>query len=303
MENQIAKVNEDCDFKEIAIEYLRGMGLKLPQKYEYQFVDVCKAYGLNPIKREIYAVGYGDKWNVITGYEVYLKRAERTGKLNGWNCTVEGEGENIKAILTIYRKDWQFPFTHEVYYKEAVGRTKEGKPNSMWAKMPKFMLRKVAIAQGFRLAFPDELGGMPYTSDELSEITENEENKVQNITPNYNNNNSNVSNESSESVKENVIAPKKERSNKTVANNCNANTNNNVNVTSEVKPEPKKNTQAESENAKKLRDLLIEYENAVNPMYFEFCKTALESKDEKEIVDKLERLKKYLTTKKIMRVA
>ena len=33
--------------------------------------------------------------------------------------------------------------------------------------MPNFMLKKVAIAQGFRLAFPDELGGLPYLAEEL----------------------------------------------------------------------------------------------------------------------------------------
>ncbi|MDR1325280.1 MAG: hypothetical protein LBK00_04505 [Treponema sp.] len=31
------------------------------------------------------------------------------------------------------------------------------------------MLKKVAIGQGFRLCFSNELGGMPYTSDELDE--------------------------------------------------------------------------------------------------------------------------------------
>ena len=37
----------------------------------------------------------------------------------------------------------------------------------MWASKPYTMIKKVAIAQGFRLAFPDEIGGMPYTADEL----------------------------------------------------------------------------------------------------------------------------------------
>jgi hypothetical protein len=32
------------------------------------------------------------------------------------------------------------------------------------------MIKKVAMAQGFRLCFSDELGGMPYTSEELSTI-------------------------------------------------------------------------------------------------------------------------------------
>ena len=34
------------------------------------------------------------------------------------------------------------------------------------------MIKKVAMAQAFRLCFPDELGGMPYTSDEMTEEME-----------------------------------------------------------------------------------------------------------------------------------
>lgn len=156
--------------KEKALEYLSSMGLKLPEKHKAQFIELASAFGLNPFKREIYAVGYGENFNIITGYEVYLKRAERIGKLNGWNCTVEGSEENLSATVTIFRKDWAMPFSHTVYYREVVQKTRDGKPNSVWAKMPSFMLRKVAIAQGFRLCFPDEMGGMPYTSDELPEI-------------------------------------------------------------------------------------------------------------------------------------
>ena len=37
----------------------------------------------------------------------------------------------------------------------------------MWGSKPRTMIKKVAIAQGFRLAFPVELGGIPYTADEL----------------------------------------------------------------------------------------------------------------------------------------
>ena len=37
----------------------------------------------------------------------------------------------------------------------------------MWSEKPRTMLKKVCIAQAFRLCFPVELGGMPYTADEL----------------------------------------------------------------------------------------------------------------------------------------
>ena len=34
--------------------------------------------------------------------------------------------------------------------------------------MPIFMMKKVCIEQGFRLCFPDEMGGMPYGEEEVS---------------------------------------------------------------------------------------------------------------------------------------
>lgn len=162
-ENQIAS----GDMRAVAKEYIKNMGLKLPDRVMYQFIDIASAFGLNPLKREIYAVGYGDNYNIITGYEVYIKRAERTGKLNGWQCDCQGSGSEMTATITIYRKDWQYPFKHTVYWNEAAQYQRDGKLKGMWQKMPSHMLRKVAISQGFRLCFPDELGGMPYTNDEL----------------------------------------------------------------------------------------------------------------------------------------
>lgn len=146
---------------------ISGVGRNLAADKRRQFVEIAKAYGLNPFKREIYCVAYGGQTSIITGYEVYIKRAERTGKLDGWKVEVEGQGNDMKAIITIYRNDWKQPFKHEAYFEEAANRTKDGELNSVWKKMPRFMLKKVAIAQGFRLCFSDELGGMPYTGDEL----------------------------------------------------------------------------------------------------------------------------------------
>jgi len=41
-----------------------------------QFLEIARAYNLNPFKREIYCVAYGQgqyrKLSIITGYEVYL---------------------------------------------------------------------------------------------------------------------------------------------------------------------------------------------------------------------------------------
>jgi phage recombination protein Bet len=155
------------------VEYLQTFGLakKLQPNEIGQFTRIACEFQLNPFKREIYCVAYGSgdsrACSIIVGYEVYIKRAERTGKLDGWKVWVEGEGDNLKALVEINRKDWQHPFIHEVYWKEAAQKRKDGEATSFWTRMPRFQLKKVAISQGFRLCFPDELGGLPYDDAEL----------------------------------------------------------------------------------------------------------------------------------------
>lgn len=45
------------------------------------------------------------------------------------------------------------------------------------------MLKKVAIGQGFRLAFPNELEGMPYLEEEVGENNYIEVKEVNTVTP------------------------------------------------------------------------------------------------------------------------
>ena len=161
--------------------YLDVMGLtpKLEEKEKLQFLNIAKSFGLNPFKREIFCTVYGEgqykQLSIITGYEVYIKRAERSGQLDGWNAITTGSvaTNDLKAIVTIYRKDRQHPFVWEVFYNECVQKTKSGAVTKFWEKA-NFMTKKVGISQAFRLCFSDELGGMPYTSDEMQpeEITQ-----------------------------------------------------------------------------------------------------------------------------------
>jgi len=159
--------------KQTLLDYLTAFGLasQLTQEEKLQFIEVSQAFHLNPFKREIHVAVYGEgeyrRMSIVVGYQVYLDRAERTGQLDGWRAWVEGQGEDMKALVEIHRKDWHSPFVHEVYWKEAVQRKRDGTPTSFWTKMPRFQLKKVAISQGFRLAFPSELGGMPYDPAEL----------------------------------------------------------------------------------------------------------------------------------------
>jgi len=184
MKNEITTTEQVSD--KILSDYLTafGIGTKLNDNEKTQFLTIAKTFGLNPFKREIHVSKYGETLSIITGYEVYIKRAERSGQLDGWHATTSGSvaANDLKATVTIHRKDRQHPFVWEVFYEECVQVTDEwengkktGKkrPTAFWQKA-NFMTKKVAISQAFRLCFSDELGGMPYTSDEMpqQEITQ-----------------------------------------------------------------------------------------------------------------------------------
>lgn len=173
------KKNEEN--KEIAVadlftaeakQFLEIAGIKgISDQEKQMFLKVCQIYGLNPFKREIYLSAYGQGENrqlsIITGFEVYLKRAEASGRLDGWSVETAGHGAEMVATVIIHRKDWAKPFKHSVNLPEYIQKNSEGRPTKFWATKPVTMLKKVAISQGFRMAFPEILGGMPYTADEM----------------------------------------------------------------------------------------------------------------------------------------
>jgi phage recombination protein Bet len=170
MNSQIEKVSD-----ETLLSHLENLGLTkdLTPGEKDTYMQICKAYNLNPFKREIHVSKYNGVMSIITGYETYIKRAERSGLLDGWNVTTEGSAEkgDLKAIITIHRKDRSKPFVWEVLYIEYVQVTRDNRVTKFWSKAVT-MTKKVAMAQGFRLCFNDELGGMPYTPEEMPERTE-----------------------------------------------------------------------------------------------------------------------------------
>lgn len=140
------------------------------------FLRTANRLGLDPTARQIYLVKRWDgglKREVATpqvsidGFRVI---ADRTDKyVPGREATFEYEGEQLKSA-TAYIKKFVGGEWHEIsstaYYSEYVQKTKEGKPNSMWQKMPHLMLAKCAESLVLRKAFPAELSGI-YTSEEM----------------------------------------------------------------------------------------------------------------------------------------
>lgn len=154
-----------------------GIGKKLTEGEKTQFIQISKAYGLNPFKREIHVSKYGEGENavfsIVVGYESYIKRAERSGKLEGWSVSTSGTAAagDLRAKIIIHRSDRKHPFEWEIAYSEYVQMRwdkdlKKKVPFKIWGEKPETMTKKVVMAQGFRLCFSEEIGGMPYTSEE-----------------------------------------------------------------------------------------------------------------------------------------
>ena len=188
MENELVVQNDVT--QKLLLDYLIQSNSNLTEHEQKMFISVAMAYGLNPFKREIYPVAYGSgdkrKLSIIVGYEIYLKRAERTGKLDGFEVSISGifkkgkiqkkkfdgsfydvqgilpEGE-VSATCTVWVKGKTHPVVWTVWFDEYT------QSNEMWLSKPRTMIKKVAIEQAFRIAFPDEMGGMPYAPEELPE--------------------------------------------------------------------------------------------------------------------------------------
>ena len=160
--NAVATVAEQNKVtKELCIQFLKSQHTDLTQGEFEMFAAVAVAFNLNPYLKEIYPIKYSGKMNLITGYQTYIKRAETFPQFDGYDTEFEGEGKNLCCVCNVYRKDRSRPTTARVYFSEYTQN------NTMWNTKPHVMLEKVAIGTAFRRAFPTDMGGMPYTSEEI----------------------------------------------------------------------------------------------------------------------------------------
>ena len=158
------------------------------------FVKMAVMNQLNPLKREIHAVerkkkvttfvqGKGEVTEYVkvlspvTGYEVFIDRAELSGRLQYWYPVEEGKldltdekKDTYGVTVVIKRRDWPKEFRWSVKHSEVSA------DNPMWQKEPTHMTMKVAISRAFRLCFREVLRGMPFTVEE--EYTREEERDV-----------------------------------------------------------------------------------------------------------------------------
>ena len=153
------------------------------------FMNLCKFSGLNPWLKEAYLIKYSsnEPATLVTGKEAFQKRAEDNPHFDGFEAGIivfnKETGDVIYRIGTmkfpdeeiiggyaeVWRKDRSHSTRIEVSFDEYAGRKKDGSLNGQWSKKPATMIRKVALVQALREAFPKAFGGM-YSEEENETI-------------------------------------------------------------------------------------------------------------------------------------
>jgi len=184
----VAEDGKKYTFDEVAT-YVKYHAPNATQEEIEEFFNYCKVRNLNPY--DVHFIKYGNEEKVIVvGKDAFLKRAERSKTLSGYKAGVIVIDENGKIIhregafyipskeklvggwAEVYRKDYKIPIRVEVSFEEYCKRTRDGKPFKSWAQMPATMIRKVALVQALREAFPNELSGM-YIPEEMGVEVDN----------------------------------------------------------------------------------------------------------------------------------
>jgi phage recombination protein Bet len=196
MANEVAKKTEhevqyEVNGKEVKLSpsivaqfVTKGNG-QISKTEAVNFIQLCKGAGLNPFLNEAYLVKFGDQpAQMITSKEAFMKRAEANTNFKGFKAgiIVERDGEMKKldgalklkndeligAWAEVYRSDRDVPTYVEVAFEEFAKYDKYGKNlQSTWKNQPANMIRKVAVVNALREAFPNTLGAM-YTEDDKS---------------------------------------------------------------------------------------------------------------------------------------
>jgi len=170
---------------EIIRRYLVNGNGKVTDQEVMMFLQLCKYQKLNPFLRECYLIKYGDEpATIVTGKETFTKRAASIPDCDGWiagvvvlkngkivyrpGSLVLKDEELVGGWAEVYRKNWSHPVRIEVSYREYEGKKRDGTPNRQWRRMPGTMVRKVALVQGLREAFPIEFGDL-YSPEEMAQ--------------------------------------------------------------------------------------------------------------------------------------
>lgn len=169
----------------VAKYVLTGNG-EASDKDVFSFLAKCRARGLNPLAGDAYMTSYRNRdgstsTSVIVSKDYFVRTATQQETFDGMRAGVvvasrktgeltyrEGSivGRNSEVLVggwaEVYDKGRRFPSRAEVSLDEY------DQGRSLWKSKPATMIRKVALVQALREAYPGAFGGI-YDRDEMPE--------------------------------------------------------------------------------------------------------------------------------------
>ncbi|MFC4387497.1 phage recombination protein Bet [Gracilibacillus marinus] len=191
---EIAGQSIDLQPETVRNYLVRGNGNVTDQEV-VMFMNLCQYQQLNPFVNEAYLIKFGQQpAQIIVSKEAFMKRAESHEDFGGFEAGIVYEiDDEIKEVTgaimpkraqllggwcKVYRNDREKPIEIKVSYEEF------SKNQATWKDMPMNMIRKVAIVNALREAFPNTLGAM-YTEEETQkESIPDYKKERKDITPN-----------------------------------------------------------------------------------------------------------------------
>ena len=174
---------------DIIKQYLCGGNTNVTDAEAMMFLNLCRYQHLNPFLREAYLIKYGNSpATMVVGKETFVKRARAQNDFDGFEAgltvmdkdgnIVERQGslraptdQVLGGWAKVYIKGMRVPYYAAVEWGEYAGRDRNGNLNSMWASKGMTMIRKVALSQALREAYPEQMGGL-YEPEEINSIPE-----------------------------------------------------------------------------------------------------------------------------------
>jgi len=142
------------------------------------FIMLAKAMKLNPFLREVYLVKFKGDVQYITSKDVYLKRASRMPTYQGFKAgvvTINKDGAMSMREGTIVMDNerliggWcEILDEKRSFGTHTVSLREYDKGYSTWKSLKATMIRKVALAQAHKEAYPNELGQL-YLAEEMQD--------------------------------------------------------------------------------------------------------------------------------------
>lgn len=184
MTNELMAVKYEINGEQVQLtqedvkKYLvSGDANKVTDKEFKMFMELCKAQKLNPFLREAYLIKFGQDANIIVGKDVFLKRARNNPSFKGFKAGIllltekglekrEGtfyipkQEQLVGGWACVYIDGWEVPLENSVSLQEF------NKGTATWKNMPAVMIRKTALVQALREAFPEDLQAL-YDQSEM----------------------------------------------------------------------------------------------------------------------------------------